>query len=141
MLYMYMCFNAGIQMLLEYFDTNSKYIGSKKITAVLVGKSVSLQLHTDRGAQELTDDQVVNHWKLKPKEALTVQYKYFDCYQAFTIIIMMIVYRCIERRCSCPRHPVNHILLYWNSSGLEKVLQLHCHKKWSLVALKSPNGS
>ena len=81
-----MCFTAGIQMLLKYFDTNSKYIGSKKTTAVLDGNAVSLQLHTDRGAQELSDDHVVNHWKLKPKEDLTVQYKCVDCYQAFTII-------------------------------------------------------
>ena len=65
-------------MLLKYFDTNSKYIGSKKTTAVLVGDAVSLQLHTDRGAQELTDDHVVNHWKLKPKEDLMViQYDFY----------------------------------------------------------------
>ena len=82
-----MCVTAGIQMLLKYFDTNSKYIASKKTTAVLDGIAVSLQLHTDRGVQELTDDIIVNHWKLKPKEDLTVtQYDFYiavihhDCY-------------------------------------------------------------
>ena len=75
MLYLRTCVSLhGIQMLLKYFDTNIKYIASKKTTAVLDGNAVSLQLHTDSGAQELTDDYVVNHWKLKPKEDLTVQY-------------------------------------------------------------------
>ena len=59
-------------MLLKHFDTNSKYIGSKKTTAVLNDKAVSLLLHTDSGAQPLTDDHVVNGWKLKPKEDLMV---------------------------------------------------------------------
>ena len=140
-----MCFTAGIQMLLKYFDTNSKYIGSKKTTAVLDGNAVSLQLYTDRGAQELIDDYVVNHWKLKPMEDLTVQYNHVDFNKpAFTTkIIMMIlcIYRCIERRCSCPLHLISHILVTWNSGGLEKVLLLHCHKRWSLVVLKDPNGS
>ena len=82
-----MCVTAGIQMLLKYFDKNSKYIGSKTTTAVLDGNAVSLRLHTDSGAQELTYDHVVNHWKLKPMEDLTVQYNYFDCcHQTFTII-------------------------------------------------------
>ena len=68
----YVCFTSEIQMLLKHFDSNSKYTGSMKTTAVIKGKAVSLQLHTDNGAQELTDDHVVNGWKLKPKEDLTV---------------------------------------------------------------------
>ena len=69
------CFTAGIQMLLKHFDTNSKYIGSKKTTVVLNDKAVSLLLHTDSGGQPLTDDHVVNGWKLKPKEDLMVYSK------------------------------------------------------------------
>ena len=65
-------FTAGIQMLLKHFDTNSKYIGSKKTTAVLDGKVISLLLHTESGPQPLNDDYVVDGWKLKPKEDLTV---------------------------------------------------------------------
>ena len=63
-------------MLLKHFDTNKKYIGSKKTTAVLNNKAVSLLLHTDSGAQPLIDDHVVNGWKLKPKEDLTVHMVY-----------------------------------------------------------------
>ena len=80
----------NIQMLLKYifwYKLQIKYIGSKKTTAVLDGNAVSLQLHTDSGAQELADDHIVNHWKLKPMEDLTVQYSYVDCcHQELTII-------------------------------------------------------
>ena len=72
LLYYIVCFTAGIQMLLKHFDANSKYIGSKKTTAVLDGKVVSLLLHTESGPQPLRVDYVVDGWKLKPKEDLTV---------------------------------------------------------------------
>ena len=72
MLLYIVCFTADIQMLLKHFDTNSKYIGSQKTTAVLDGKVVSLLLHTDSGPKPLNNNYVVDGWKLKPKEDLTV---------------------------------------------------------------------
>ena len=63
-------------MLLKHFDSNSKYIGSKKTTAVLNDKAVSLLLHTESGGQPLINDHVVNGWMLKPKEDLTVYMVY-----------------------------------------------------------------
>ena len=82
------CFTAGIQMLLKHFDTNSKYIGSRKTTAVLNDKAVSLLLHTDSGAQPLTDDHVVNGWKLKPKEDLTVYCKMMVYNLTFSLLLL-----------------------------------------------------
>ena len=78
----------GTQMLLKHFDTNKKYIGSKKTTAVLTGKAVSLLLHTDSGGQPLTDDHVVNGWKLKPKEDLTVYSKMMVYNLTFLLLLL-----------------------------------------------------
>ena len=99
LLYLYIvCFTDmhGIQMLLKHFDTNKKYIGSKKTTAVFNGKAVSLLLHTDSGGQPLTDDHVVNGWKLKPKEDLTVYSKMmvynltFCCYSRIVCLYFIV---------------------------------------------------
>ena len=79
----------GIQMLLKHFDTNKKYIGSKKTTAVFNGKAVSLLLHTDSGGQPLTDDHAVNGWKLKPKEDLTVYSKMMVYNLTFSLLLLL----------------------------------------------------
>ena len=59
-------------MLLKHFDHSMKYVGSMKTTAVLRANRISLQLHADSGAKPLTGEHVVDGWKLKPKEDLTV---------------------------------------------------------------------
>ena len=61
-------------MLLKHFDNSRQYVGGMKTTAVLKENRISLQLHTDNGGKPLTDEHVVDGWKLKPKEDLTVNY-------------------------------------------------------------------
>ena len=59
-------------MLLKQYDNSMKYVGRIKTTAVLRESRISLQLHTDSGAKPLTGEHIVDGWKLKPKEDLTV---------------------------------------------------------------------
>ena len=66
-------------MLLKHFDNSRHYVGVMKTTAVLKENRVSLQLLTDSGTKPLTDDHIVDGWKLKPKEDLTVDYTHLRC--------------------------------------------------------------
>ena len=63
-------------MLLRHFDNNRQYVGVMKTTAMLKENRISLQLHTDSGGKPLPDDHIVDGWKFKPKEDLTVYIDY-----------------------------------------------------------------
>ena len=71
-------------MLLERFDNSRQCVEIIKTTAVLTDNRISLQLHTDSGGKPLTDDHIVDGWKLKPKEDLTV---YIDYTLVHTILL------------------------------------------------------
>ena len=85
-------------MLLNHFDSSRQYVGGMKTTAVLKENKISLQLHTDSGAKPLTSDHIVDGWRLKPKEDLTVNiYLLCLCIYSFTVIYcsFMHLYRII----------------------------------------------
>ena len=91
-------------MLLKHFDNSRQYVGVMKTTAVLKENRISLQLHTNSGAKPLTDDHIVDGWKLKPKEDLTVDYKHLRCSSCIITISQFhtlvplynyVLYRCL----------------------------------------------